>query len=98
MNQNNLIPEELKSYFKNISNTLELIDRCFQILNEQPDFLKVRVFLSKLYYHQGYYEFAKRELLELKKHGDFPLADRIIMHLGGGAENESKKILAEIKF
>jgi hypothetical protein len=93
-----LIPIDLRDLFDGIHGSVNLRERCYSLLNEQPNLLKVRVFLSLLFYREGLYEFAKRELLELKTHGNFPIADRILNSLGGIAQSSEKKIVAEIKF
>jgi len=91
------IPTPLEKVFQGCKTDSEIREKCYSVLTDQPTFHAVRVLLSKIYFSQGYVDFAIRELHVLKKHGDFPVADRILKELGEGDESTSgKKIVAEV--
>lgn len=94
----NQIPDDLKEFFPEESYLLnELIFLAIKNLEEQPDFTKLRVFLSYLYFKAGCYSFSKRELLEIKKYSDSSLLDRIVKSLGGLESETVSRILAEVE-
>lgn len=92
------IPSDFSDFLPQSSYTLhELIYSVMKQLEEQPDYTKLRVYLSYLYFKAGYYSFARRELLEIKKYTSSSLLDRILKSLGGLESETAAKIIAEIK-
>lgn len=93
------LPPNIKDLFEGCRTNYDIQDKCFDLLSEQPNFHIIRIILSKLFFAKGHVAFAIRELLELKKHGDFPLVDRILRELGVGIlDTSDKKIIADVSF
>lgn len=59
---------------------------CFRGLTQHPRNAKGRLVLARLFYLDGYYEFAVRELDELRKYTNISSVDRLIEAFGPFAE------------
>ena len=91
------IPDDLKEIISSYHSN-SLIEACIRVLSEQPNYHKVRVFLSKLYFESGYIDFAIRELDIVKQSGNYPLVDRILSELGVvGSKSLNSTVIAEVK-
>ncbi|HMO18020.1 MAG TPA: hypothetical protein PKA63_11795 [Oligoflexia bacterium] len=59
---------------------------CFSHLSDNPSAHRVRLALSRLYYLDGYYDFARRELVFLRGKIKNPILDKLLEALGEGRE------------
>lgn len=64
---------------------MEARELCFQALKDNPGNTQVRLFLAKLFFLDGYGEFAVRELVELQRYTKATSLDRLLDSFGNFA-------------
>ncbi len=69
---------------------------CFQALSTQPKKANIRLALAKLFYLDGMFDFALRELVELKKEmPESSTLQSLLEALGAGKEDTEKTKISE---
>ncbi len=74
---------------------VEARELCYKELSESPHLDRVKLALAKLFYLDGYYEFALDILLTLRTRVSSPLLGTLISHLGG-SDTAQDKVLAQM--
>ena len=71
------------------SSRVEARELLFQALTKDPNLLRARLQLAKLFYLDKMTEFCVRELLELKRRANVPSIDRLLESFGAVAQEFS---------
>lgn len=70
---------------------VEFRERCYEHLSKNTAAHRVRLALARLYYLDGYYDFARRELVLLRGQIKNPILSRLLELLGEGRESDQQE-------